>query len=242
MSDSTDTGPARVRPHLARMVSRARAVLLDFHTTVCPLYSSDEAEALLLDLSGQLGAAGVPTKLWIFYDNPVELLSDVVDRHPEAVGVVEPLVVAAEVAAARRAPLTPGVRAVLDACRVTGRPVGIVGLTAQQAVEEFLARQGIQVSTVRARPPVAEMTGSLIVAAAQEVGVPVEECLAVGNKYWIQRSAEQHGALRVGYAHRPGLAKSMSYPETPVVRHLGQLAVALRWCPPGSVPPAAAPG
>ena len=116
---------------------------------------------------------------------------------------------AGEVAAAKVADLTGGVRELLQACAEVGRPVVIASNNAEAAIETFLHRFELRhlVQAVLARipgqPDLMKPHPSVIERALNRLDQPAHRCVLLGDSITDVQVSRTTGIRCIGYAKTP---------------------------------------
>ncbi|MFF5211394.1 HAD family hydrolase [Streptosporangium sp. NPDC000396] len=129
----------RVRPHVARVLERTRAVLFVFDGTTCDLFSGVDTAAIAYGIRDRLFAQGHRMSLLTaIATDPLWMLAYAHGVSRDHGIEAEKTVRDAEMAAALTAVPTPGTDEVLQACQASGRRVAVVGDTSSAAMEAYL--------------------------------------------------------------------------------------------------------
>jgi len=195
-----------------------RAFLFDLDRTLVDLQSFTDYAAALRDLTALVGAhpgATVPDADW---DAPtvstmailVALSDD--PRWHEASAAVS----VHERAAIPQSQPMPGLADAVAAC--AGRPYAVVTLLPSDVARDVLDAHGFPVDVIIGRDPRirAKPFGDGLVEAAERLGVPVTECVMIGDSSWDHAAAVDAGA---GFIGVPVSATAFSS-DVPVARHL----------------------
>lgn len=177
-----------------------RAYLFDLDRTLVDLQSFTDYAAALRDVSALVGeqqGAAVPDADW---DAPtlstmailVALAGD--ERWEQASRAVA----AHERAAIPRSVAMPGLESLDDA--LEGAPRAVVTLLPQDVARDVLAHHGIHIDVIVGRDPLvpAKPSGAGLVVAAEQLGVPVSECVMIGDSTWDHAAAIDAGAAFIG--------------------------------------------
>ncbi|GAA2789030.1 HAD family hydrolase [Crossiella cryophila] len=182
--------------------------MLDFDGPVCSVFSGFPAP-VVADQLRELLAAGGHTDLPASGD-PFDVLRHAAVLGPEAAHRVEAALRAHEAKATGNAEPTPGAVDLISAWRQTGRPLAIVSNNSAAAIESYLGLHGlhrdIDAISARAQPDPALLKPNphLVDAAAAMLGVPIGECVLVGDSVTDIEAAHAAGARTIGYANKPG--------------------------------------
>jgi phosphoglycolate phosphatase-like HAD superfamily hydrolase len=180
--------------------SEVSAYVFDLDRTLVDLQSfTDYAAALrdVTDLVGEARHADVPGADW---DAPtLSTMSILVAlAGDERWGPASRAVAAHERAAISMSVAMPGLESLDDA--LAGAPRAVVTLLPEDVAREVLAHHGIRINVVIGRDPhiPAKPSGAGIVVASQRLGVPVTECVMIGDSTWDHAAAVDAGAAFIG--------------------------------------------
>ena len=98
----------------------------------------------------------------------------------------------------------PGLAEAPDACG--DLPYAVVTLLPPDVARETLDHHGFPVDVIVGRDPRirAKPHGDGLLSAAQRLGVPVEECVMIGDSSWDSAASVDAGAGFVGVPQTPG--------------------------------------
>ena len=177
-----------------------RAYLFDLDRTLVDLQSFTDYAAALRDVSALVGeqeGAAVPDADW---DAPtlstmailVALAGD------ERWGAASRAVASHERAAIPQSIAMPGLESLDDA--LAGAPRAVVTLLPEDGARDVLAHHGIHIDVIVGRHPLipAKPSGAGLVVAAERLGVPVSECVMIGDSTWDHAAAVDAGASFIG--------------------------------------------
>ena len=179
--------------------------IFDLDRTLVDLQSFTDYAAALRDLTALVGkweGAAVPDADW---DVPTLstmaiLVSLAGDERWEsasrAVSVHEREAIPQSVA-------MPGLESLDEA--LTGAPRAVVTLLPEGVARETLAHHGIHIDIIVGRDPLipAKPSGAGLEVAAERMGVPVSECVMVGDSTWDHAAAVDAGAAFIGVPVSP---------------------------------------
>ena len=181
-------------------MSGAQGYIFDLDRTLVDLQSFTDYGAALRDVAALVGereGAAVPDADW---DAPtlstmailIALAGD--ERWEEASRAVA----VHERAAIRQSVAMAGLES-LDGA-LAGAPRAVVTLLPQDVARETLAHHGVHVDVVIGRDPhiPAKPSGAGLVVAAGRIGVPVSECVMIGDSTWDHAAAVDAGAAFIG--------------------------------------------
>lgn len=203
-----------------------RAYLFDLDRTLVDLQTFTDYAAALRDVTALVGAreaAAVPAADW---DAPtlstmatlVALAGDERwDAASRAVAVHERAAIPESVA-------MPGLGSLEDA--LAGAPRAVVTLLPEDVAREVLLHHGVDIEVIIGRDPriAPKPSGAGLVVAAQRLGVPITECVMIGDSTWDHAAAVDAGAAFIGV---PVSAGALA-PEIPVAEGLLAAVAAAR--------------
>jgi len=202
------------------------AYIFDLDRTLVDLQSFTDYAAALRDVTAVLGEAQqaqVPGADW---DAPtlstmailVALAGD--DRW----GPASRAVAAHERAAIPASVAMPGLESLDDA--LAGAPRAVVTLLPEDVAREVLAHHGIRIDVIIGRDPhiPAKPSGAGLVCAAERLGVPVTDCVMIGDSTWDHAAAVDAGAAFIGVPVSSGAFD----PDVPTARGLLAAVAAAR--------------
>lgn len=187
-------------------MAQPRAVLLDLDRTLVDLQSFTDYASALADLTRFVGSptgADVPAADW---DVPtlstmailVGLAGD--DRWADASAAVA----VHERAAIDQSRAMPGLADAMDALR--GVPCAVVTLLPVDVAADVLAHHGVRIDVIVGRDPriPAKPSGAGLVVAAERLGVPIVDCVMIGDSSWDYAAAVDASAAFIGVPAMPG--------------------------------------
>lgn len=182
-----------------------QAYIFDLDRTLVDLQSFTDYAAALRDataLVGEQERAAVPLADW---DAPtlstmailVALAGD------ERWGPVSRAVAAHERAAIPQSVAMPGLESLNDA--LAGSPRAVVTLLPEDVACDVLAHHGVSIDVIVGRDPriPAKPSGAGLVVAAERMGVPVIDCVMIGDSTWDHAAAVDAGAAFIGVPVSP---------------------------------------
>jgi phosphoglycolate phosphatase len=198
---------------LAVIAASSKGILLDFDGPVCHLFAGYPAPIVAAQMMTGLTALGVsiPDEVQDCR-SPTAVFLWVASERPEFTMAAEDLLIQAELTAVETSTPTRHVDKVLAAAVETGRVVAIVSNNSAQAIHRYLERQGLAsyVSAVAGRaygrPELMKPNPDSLMKASAEIGIPIEECLFVGDAVTDVHAAYDAGARSIGYAKSPARA------------------------------------
>jgi phosphoglycolate phosphatase-like HAD superfamily hydrolase len=181
-------------------MSPPRAFIFDLDRTLVDLQSFTDYAAALRDVTELVGehvGAAVPAADW---DAPtlstmailVALAGD------ERWGPASRVVAGHERAAIPQSVAMPGLEALDES--LEGTPRAVVTLLPEDVAREVLAHHGVHVDVIIGRDPLipAKPSGAGLIEAADRMGVPVADCVMIGDSSWDHAAAGDAGAAFIG--------------------------------------------
>lgn len=174
--------------------------IFDLDRTLVDLQSFTDYAAALRDITALVGeqeGAAVPDADW---DAPtlstmailVALAGDAKwDQASRAVAAHERAAIPQSIA-------MPGLESLNDA--LADAPRAVVTLLPEDVARDVLAHHGIHIDVIVGRDPLipAKPSGAGLVVAAERLGVPVSECVMIGDSTWDHAAAVDAGAAFIG--------------------------------------------
>lgn len=174
--------------------------IFDLDRTLVDLQSFTDYAAALREVTALVGeqrGAAVPDADW---DAPTLstmaiLVALAGDERWEA---ASRLVATHERAAIPQSLAMPGLESLEDA--LAGAPRAVVTLLPQDVARDVLGHHGIHIDVIVGRDPLvpAKPSGAGLVVAAERLGVPVSECVMIGDSTWDHAAAIDAGAAFIG--------------------------------------------
>ena len=181
-------------------VTVPRAILFDLDRTLVDLQNHTDYAAALADLHVLLKGWSEFTVLDADWDAPtLECMAILVAlSHDPRWGPASATVAAHERSAIPRSRPMPGLSEAAAACE--GLPYAIVTLLPPDVAHETLTHHGFPVDVIVGRDPHirAKPHGDGLVVAAERLGIPVAECVMIGDSSWDCAAAADAGAAFVG--------------------------------------------
>lgn len=229
-----DPGPARVRPHVARAVGRARHVLLDFDGVMFNVRDAlgpNAREQGVNELLAHRTYRPRPvliTLVGVLY----ETLAFLAEKEPDNAVEAEAIVSGLELDAALSARPTPGLRELLATCAATGRKVAVISDLSEVVVLAVLRAHGLDrhIAAVAARQGLdvsAYNAAHTAERAADMLDVTVTTCLLVSGSSQAMMAAHRIGAVGLGCECGRDQRKHLAWAGAPVVSGLAPLTRAL---------------
>jgi HAD superfamily hydrolase (TIGR01509 family) len=186
-------------------------VLLDFDGPICNVFAGIPATRVTDHLRNVLTTSGatVPDRL-VRTSGPFETLRFAAALDPDLALQIEHELRTAELEAVRTAAPTPGAKAVLCACRTSGRPAAIVSNNSTAAITAYLELHalGDVVRVVAGRtspdPGLLKPNPHLVLTALRTLGAQATDCVLVGDSETDIEAARAVGVRCIGYANKPG--------------------------------------
>lgn len=203
---------------VARILTAAPHVLLDFDGPVCAVFggqTSDHAVADLLRLVlGQRAGELPPTVLHTA--DPFEVLRFGGLLGPNGLDTVEARLTVAERRAESTAPATPGaVDTIIELHRVS-RSITVVSNNSAAAVADYMHQHDLMrfIDGIAARtssnPDLLKPNPHLLHQAIRDRATNPASCVLIGDSVTDVDAAQSAGVRSIGYANRPGKADRLS--------------------------------
>jgi phosphoglycolate phosphatase len=224
---------------LAAIVAASKGVLLDFDGPICHLFAGYPAPLVAAQMMTGLVSLGVVIPESVQEcRSPTDLFLWAASERPELATAAEDLLVQGELAAVETSTPTRHVDKALAAAIETGRIVAIVSNNSAQAINRYLEKHSLAsyVSTVAGRiygrPDLMKPHPDSLMKASANIGVPVGECLFVGDSVSDVHAAHDAGAHPIGYAKSPARTVGLFDAGADIViDDMALLASALRQSP-----------
>jgi HAD superfamily hydrolase (TIGR01509 family) len=221
---------------LAKVLAETGPILLDFDGPVCSIFAGYPAPVVARELRAVLVGRGVELPDTIRAEpDPLEVL-----RWTGRTGqvdlthAVEDVLCAAELRAVATAAPTPYAREVIVAARKAERPVAIISNNSASTISAYLTAHRLAghihpiVGRTYGQPERMKPSPSPILAAAAALDVAPASCVVVGDSLTDITAAQAAGARIIGYANKPGKAKSFAEVRADAVTTtMADIAVAL---------------
>lgn len=206
-----------------------RHVFLDFDGPVCTVFGDLPATEVAQQLWRSLGVLGdIPA---VAKSDPVALLRVVADDDRLDLAAAEQHLRDLETVAVASAPITPGLRAALDAFARNGQTVTIVSNNSSQAVRAFLDTHALAsyVTAICSReqpdPSLLKPSPFLLLHAIDKLNATPRQCVMVGDSATDLQAARAAGVDAIAYANKPGKAdKFRSFSPRCIVDHMASFA------------------
>ncbi|MER5607525.1 HAD-IA family hydrolase [Micromonospora tulbaghiae] len=197
---------------LAKVIDRARVILLDFDGPVCSIFAQHSASTVAHELRRLLvdQAVTLPPGILAERDPLAVLRFTATLGRPAVVRLVDEAMTREEVTAARTAEPTPYGREVIVAAHQTGRRIAVVSNNSADSVHAYLSARRLTsyVHPVIGRPEAApermKPDPFPVLAAVRELGAQPAECVLVGDSVSDIEAAHAAGVAAIGYANKPG--------------------------------------
>jgi myo-inositol-1(or 4)-monophosphatase len=220
---------------LDTILSQTRYLIFDFDGPVCDLSATmprDTADQLRVLLARETGS--LPTAIAATTD-PAEILAYAADVSQGAAAQADAELANIELAAAGTATAAGYLHEALAACRDSGRIAAIVSRHSERAVDDFLARQGLDDQirhpiAVGSYPPGHLQTGpQLIEHTIRALDATPTDCALITTSAADIDTARKTGIHAIGYAATPGANHSLTAAgATCTVQSLADLTLRLR--------------
>ncbi|GAA3772202.1 HAD family hydrolase [Micromonospora maritima] len=218
---------------LAKVIDRARVILLDFDGPVCSIFAQRPAPTVAHELRRLLVDQGVtlPPEILAERDPLAVLRFTATLGRPAVVRLVDEAMTREEVTAARTATPTPYGREVIVAAQQTGRRVAVVSNNSAKSVHAYLSARRLSsyVHPVIGRPEAApermKPDPFPVREAVRELGAEPAECVLVGDSETDIEAAHAAGVTAIGYANKPGKRERFAAAEA-VIDSMAELVSA----------------
>jgi HAD superfamily hydrolase (TIGR01509 family) len=196
---------------LDHLLAGVRHLLFDFDGPVCGVFAGIPDFTIAQRLRDLLNAEGVvPPPQVARAADPFTVLSFATNyRHDLGLAVYAALRTA-ELDAVRTAAPTPGLEAVLDACRRSGRAAAVASNNSEQAVTAYLRAHGLaerfQAVTGRTDANFDQLKPHprLVEDTVRAIGAQPAACMLIGDSPNDVHAAHAAGMACIGYATKPG--------------------------------------
>ncbi|GAA4197221.1 hypothetical protein GCM10022252_45830 [Streptosporangium oxazolinicum] len=230
----------RVRPHVARVLERTRAMVFVFDSVICDLFAGVDTSAITDDIRARLPPPHPSMLLagtaFLMATNPLWMVAYAHEISAAYGDEAEDILRAAEMAAAMTAVPVPGVRQALLACQAGGRSVAVVGSRYSATIESSLNHHKLRqlvgpvIGYQHRRPSSRPMGAVLVRQARKALAVNPAECTVVGASVQAMMIAEDLGTQAIGIAglresrkHMAGINSSVVVSSPP---HLADALIA----------------
>ncbi|MEV4377294.1 HAD hydrolase-like protein [Streptosporangium sp. NPDC049644] len=200
----------RVRPHVARVLERTRAMVFVFDSVICDLFAGVDTSAITDDIRARLPAPHPAPLLdsiaFLTATSPLWLVAYAHQVSAAHGDEAEDILRAAETTAVTTAVPTPGVREALLACQAGGRSVAVVGSRYSATIESYLDRHELRqlvgpvIGYRHHRPSSGSMGTALVRRARKALAVKPAECAVVGASVRAMMIAADLGTRAIGVA------------------------------------------
>lgn len=203
-------------------LDEVRALLLDFDGPICSVFAGYPAPKVAVELRANLTHYGVDiTEDVAATSDPLAVLRWASAKHPELSEIFDSRLTAYEKAAIHTAQPTRHAHRVIKSARHTGRPVAIVSNNSGAAIEDYLRDHNMQkeidaiVARPYGKPELMKPNPTLVIQAAQRLGVTSEKCAFVGDSITDIEAGRAAGVRVIGYAKTPqhGAALAAAAPD-----------------------------
>lgn len=201
----------------ADLLTRSRAVLLDFDGPICSVFSGYPADVVALNMVDLLRSRQVfiPEELERERD-PIEVLRWTGDSAPEYLIELESHLVDAECEAIMTAEPTPFADSVMRRVTESGRVLAIVSNNSAYAVAKYLIKNRLDslVSCISGRafgiPTLMKPDPSSLIVAVRRLGSDPGNAVLVGDSVSDIEASHAAGVRSVGYANKTGKVAALS--------------------------------
>ncbi|WP_440104581.1 HAD family hydrolase [Streptosporangium sp. H16] len=222
----------RVRPHVARVLERTRAMVFVFDSVICDLFAGVDTSAITDDIRARLPAPYRAPLLdsiaFLMATSPLWMVAYAHEVSAAHGDEAENILRAAETAAVTTAVPTPGVREALLACQLSGRSVAVAGSRYSATIESYLNRHDLRqlvgpiIGYRHHRPSSRPMGNALVRQARTALAMKPAECTVVGASVQAMMIAADLGTQAIGVAglresrkHMAGINGSVVVPSLP---------------------------
>jgi HAD superfamily hydrolase (TIGR01549 family) len=195
---------------LAVLAAACQVVLLDFDGPICRLYATVPAHTVAARVRAGLAASGAaPDPTDTDEADPLDLLRAASRTTPEHLSLVHAALRSAELDAIATAAPTPGAVQLVDACRKSGRRIGVVSNNSTEAVTAYLRARDmysavdVVVGRSGTHPELLKPSPHLVKQAVTALDAVPSWCLLVGDSVSDISAARAAGVRSIGYANRP---------------------------------------
>ncbi|MFG3441139.1 HAD family hydrolase [Nonomuraea sp. NPDC047897] len=194
----------------------AQCLLLDFDGPVCDIFAGLSAPTVAARLCAMLEAAGAALSPEVRgTDDPLEVFRFSASLGDEMARLTLRALTELEVKAVATARPTPGAADLIIRARDNGMTVGIVSNNSDEAVANFVDREGLGegVDYISARsiadPSLMKPNPYLLDQALIHLSADASVALLVGDSVTDVEASKRAGIVAVGYANRPGKAERL---------------------------------
>jgi HAD superfamily hydrolase (TIGR01509 family) len=221
---------------LGEIITETRHLFLDFDGPICSIFAGLKPETIAASLRDLITSHGItlPADIETTSD-PFDVFIHAASISPDLAAEVEAAMTGLEVEAVPTAEPTPGVHAVITACRDSGRTLTVVSNNSDRAVRAYLSRHALDgpISAVIARtspdPDLLKPCPYFLRQAIAASDAEPADCTLVGDQITDIDAARQAGTRSIGYANKPGKAESLAEADAgAIITSLAPLALALR--------------
>lgn len=196
----------------AKLLTHARALLLDFDGPICSVFAgipapivADQLRAILTDG----GHTDLPEVI-VTSEDPFDVFRYAATVGPDEARYVEAAFTANEVEAIPTATPTEGAHHLIHTWHQSGRPLAIVSNNSTTAISAYLdlynLRPLVNFVSARTSPDAAlfKPNPHLLHLAITALAVPPVECAFIGDSLTDVAAARAAGVRCIGYANKPG--------------------------------------
>jgi HAD superfamily hydrolase (TIGR01509 family) len=221
---------------LRSLLSRSRAILLDFDGPVCSIFGGHPAPLVAAELLNLLEARGIDLTDDVRSEtDPMEVLRwSATLGKPELVREVEDGLCRAELLAAESAIPEPYGREVIIAARDAGLPVAIVSNNSAGAIDAYLTAHRLTrhiayvAGRTYAQPERMKPNPEPLWRAATALNIEPAACVLIGDSLFDIEGAQAAGVPVIAYANKPPKVRRFTDASADVVlTSMGDIASAL---------------
>ena len=213
--------------NLFNLLSRTRALLIDFDGPICAVFAGYPAATVAAELHAVIAAhlGTIPNEIAELTANPLHILRRIAELGDvELTRMVGDALRGAELAAVVTAAPTPGAADVLRAAREANRRVAIVSNNHGDAVERYLHTHDLiryidgTASRVDGMDPRLLKPDPLLVRAVlTSIGADAADAVLVGDSESDIEAGQAAGTGTIGYANKPGKRERLTNAGADVV-------------------------
>ncbi|MDI5967144.1 HAD family hydrolase [Streptantibioticus silvisoli] len=203
------------REELAAIMAPVKHVLLDFDGPVCSVFAGLPAAEVARRMAEEFtGPEGPPPGHDL--TDPFAMLLRIAEERPELVPAADDALARLEIEAVTRASPTAGALQFLEAYAGIGTRVWVVSNNAGSAIEQYVDAHQLRSLVAGCfgrspgRPESMKPSPELLRAALRAARAEPEEALFIGDAVRDVEAAHAAGMTAVGYANKPGKAKTLA--------------------------------
>jgi len=198
----------------ADLVARARVVLLDFDGPICSVFAGYPSAHAVTATLRALEAAGFEVRpQWLKLEDPHQLLVEVADQIPEAIGIAEDALTRSEVHAVESAQITVGVSDLIDQITDRGQQWAVVSNNSAESIGRFCVRKdfartpSLTVGRPKGEPHLMKPNPYALRHALEILRTPARDAVFIGDSVSDIQAGRAVGIPTIGYANKPAKPK-----------------------------------